>query len=407
MFPDDNIDRQTIEITLNNPHKGQREFLESRARFRVLMCGRRWGKSDISKSLSIEYMLEEKSVAYVTPTYALAKVFYDDIINILPVALIESQNKSDLSIRLITGGSISFFTGEKPDVMRGRKFHLVIIDEAAYCKNLKDAWNNAIRPTLTDYKGSAVFISTPRGKDFFDALYTRGLNGNESEWESFRFTSYENPYIDSAEIDMAKTELPEAAFNQEYLAIPSENVANPFGSSNIKKSIIPKLSSKPAVIYGIDLAKTSDYSVIIGLDGDGDMCHYDRFQLDWTATKERIKKLPNSVVKHIDSTGVGDVIVEELQKTMSNIRGFKFTASSKPQLILSLIKSMEEGKLGVIEDIVDELESFEYKLSSTGHVKYEAMIGYHDDKVIALALANYLWKAKQQISNWSIIVKRK
>ena len=395
-----------MEIILNRPHFGQKEFLNSKARFKVLMCGRRWGKSDISKNLAIRFMLDGKETAYVTPNYQLAKVFYEDILNILPVEVIKSANKSDLIISLITGGTLHFFTGEKPDNFRGRKFHLVIIDEASYVKDLKNAWNNAIRPTLTDYRGEAVFISTPRGKDYFHSLYLKGTNKEEG-WESFRFTSYDNPYILNEEIDMAKSELPLAAFNQEYLAIPSENVANPFGIDNIRINIIERLSNKPAVIFGIDLAKTTDFTVIIGLDEDGKMCHYDRFQLDWTATKDKIRELPRSTTKHIDSTGVGDVIVEELQKEMSNIVGFKFTASSKPQLILSLIKSIEEGKIKYIEDITDELEVFEYSIGVSGHIKYEAITGFHDDKVIALALANYLWKAKQQTSNLSVVVKRK
>ena len=397
----------TIEVYLPEPHKHQQTILDSKARFKVIMAGRRFGKSLISQSKATEVMLDGKFVAYVTPTYGLAKVFYDEMLREIPPSIVTSSNKSDLQINLITGGTISFFTGERPDAMRGRKFHLVIIDEASYLKDLKDAWNNAIRPTLTDFKGEAIFISTPRGKDFFNSLFDRGNNKDNTDWESFRFTSYDNPYIDPAEIEMAKSELPENAFRQEYLAIPSENVANPFGMDNIQKNVIKKLSNKPAVIYGIDLAKTYDYSVIIGLDEDGAMSHYDRFQLDWTSTKDKIRELPRSVVKHIDSTGVGDVIVEELQKEMSNIRGFKFNASSKPQLILSLIKSIEEGKIKYTEEVVDELEAFEYKLGVSGHVKYEAMTGFHDDKVIALALANYMWKAKQQTSNWSIVVRRK
>src|SRR5690625_4035834 len=173
---------ERVEILLDEPHEGQKRFLESTARFRILMCGRRWGKSIICKYLSVEFMLDAKDVAYITPTYSLAKVFYDDVINMLPQSVIKGSNKSDLVINLITGGSISFFTGEKPDVLRGRKFHLVIIDEASYVKDLKNAYNNAIRPVITDYKGKVVFISTPRGKDFFNALYDRGLNG-DSDYE--------------------------------------------------------------------------------------------------------------------------------------------------------------------------------------------------------------------------------
>ena len=396
-----------IVIELNRPHKGQEKFLNSQARFRVLMSGRRWGKSDICKSTSIDHILNGKDVAYVTPTYNLAKIFYDDILDIIPKVLIKSTNKTDLVIELVTGGSLYFFTGEKPDNFRGRKFHLVIIDEAAYVKDLKNAWNKAIRPTLTDYKGKAIFISTPNGKDFFDSLYNRGLDELNPEWESFRFTSYDNPHIDPSEIDAAKSELPEASFNQEYLAIPSENANNPFGSKNINAAIMGSLSKKKTVVYGIDLAKSNDYSVIVGLDEDGKMSHYDRFQLDWSTTKEKIRALPRSVVKHIDSTGVGDVIFEELNRELPNLIPFKFTAQSKPQLILSLIKNLELGKISIIEDVVDEFMSFEYKIGVAGHVKYEAKPGYHDDKVIAIALANYIYKDRIQSSRWSISVGNK
>jgi len=392
-----------ITVRLNKPHKGQALFLSNRSRFRVLMCGRRWGKSDISKNLAVETILNSKLVAYVTPNYALGKVFYDDILQILPKELITSTNKTDLVIKTITGGVLSFFTGEKPDSFRGLKFHLVIIDEAAYVKDLKEAWQNAIRPTLTDYKGSAVFISTPRGQGFFHNLFLKGKDVMEEDWSSFHFTSYDNPYIDDREIDEAKLDLPESAFRQEYLAEPSENIANPFGTNNIKKNIVKGLSKKPSVVYGIDLAKTYDYTVIIGLDEDGCMSHYERFQKDWLQTKERIKALPRSVKKHIDSTGVGDVIVEELRSEIPNIIGFKFTAQSKPQLIMSLIKAIEMGDVKYIDDVVDELMVFEYKISTSGAIKYEAQSSFHDDKVISLALANFIRIKGQRInSTWNI-----
>lgn len=381
-----------VNVKLYKPHSKQQLFLDSKTRFKVIMAGRRFGKSLIVQNKSIEYMLDGKYVAYVTPTYSLAKVFFTEVVKLLPAEIVVSANKTDLIIELITGGTLTFFTGEKPDAFRGRKFHLLIIDEASYVKDLKGSWENSYRPTLTDFIGEAIFISTPRGRDYFNSLYLRGLEASETDWESFHFTSYDNPYIDPKEIDMAKMELPEAAFRQEYLAIPSENISNPFGTANIAKNIIPKLSDKPSIVFGIDLAKTTDYTVIIGLDASGNMSYYDRFQLDWGTTKERIKALPRTVNKLIDSTGVGDVIVEELQNSITNVIGYKFTSSSKPQLILSLIKGVELSELGYLEDVAEEMNVFEYKITSTGHIKYEAMTGFNDDKVIALALAYWQFK---------------
>ena len=153
-----------IEIKLPEPHNAQRTVLNSKARFRVMMCGRRFGKSLISQSISIENGLNGKRVAYLTPTYQLGKIFFQEICKVLTEDIYK-KNESDLTISFITGGSIRFFTGERLDALRGLKFHLVIIDEASYIPNLQEGWNNSIRPTLTDYKGKAIFLSTPKGKN--------------------------------------------------------------------------------------------------------------------------------------------------------------------------------------------------------------------------------------------------
>lgn len=372
---------QTIAIDLPRPHTGQRKVLGSKARFRVLMCGRRWGKSLISKQYTITEALEGNISAYITPTYSLAKVFFDEIAKVLPPE-VATANKSDLVFKFVTGGEIRFFTGERLDNLRGLKFHNVIVDEASYIPHLEDAWNNAIRPTLTDYKGRALFISTPRGKDFFYRLYLR--NG-EKDFESFKYTTYDNPFIFNQEIDDAKASLPSSVFEQEYMANPMENAANPFGMDFIRRNI-QAISSHSPVCYGIDLAKSYDYTVIIALDANGSVCHYDRFQLDWSATKEKIKRL-DKVPKVIDATGVGDPIVEDLQRDDYMIEGFKFTSQSKQQLIEGLVIAIQQGLIKYPEgSIVDELSLFEYVYSKTG-VKYSAPVGMHDDAVCSLALA--------------------
>ena len=372
---------QTIQISLPRPHVGQRKVLGSKARFRVLMCGRRWGKSLISKQYTITEALAGKINAYITPTYSLAKVFFDEIAKIIP-SEVATANKSDLVFKFATGGEIRFFTGERLDNLRGLKFHNVIIDEASYIPSLEDAWNNAIRPTLTDYQGRALFISTPRGKDFFYRLY---LRSDDKDFESFKYTTYDNPFINNDEIDSARASLPTAVFEQEYLANPMENAANPFGMDFIRANIA-EISGGVPICYGIDLAKSYDYSVIIGLDSSGHVCHYDRFQSDWNSTKAKIRLLHN-VPKVIDATGVGDPIVEDLQKEDYMIEGFKFTSHSKQQLIEGLVLAIQQGLVKYPEgSIVDELSLFEYVYTKTG-VRYSAPDGMHDDAVCGLALA--------------------
>lgn len=372
-----------VELKLNKPHPAQRAVLESAARFRVMMCGRRFGKSLISQNISVRRAVNRQHVAYITPTYQLGKIFFQEVLKMIPDSIYR-KNESDLVIHFITGGSIRFFTGEKLDALRGLKFHLVIIDEASYISGLEDGWLNSIRPTLTDYKGEAIFLSTPRGRNYFYSLF---MKGGEPGWQSFKFSTYDNPHIPPDEIDAARASLPHAVFEQEYMANPMENAANPFGSQHIAACVRP-LSTEPAEFYGIDLAKASDWTVIIGLDAAGQVAHFQRFQKDWMHTREEILKLPRHKPIEIDSTGVGDPIVEDLQRNFNAMHGFKFTGTSKQPLMEGLAAAIHKGEIGFpAGHIKDELEIFEYTYTATG-VRYTAPQGFHDDCVCALALAN-------------------
>ena len=367
-----------MRIELPTPHINQRQILDSNKRFIVVMCGRRFGKSELSQILGITEALKGGSVAYVTPTYGLAQVFFERLTKTLPF----KNNISKLKIYCPNEGSIEFFTGERLDNLRGRKFHLVIIDEAAFISDLEEGWSNSIRPTLTDYEGRAVFLSTPRGKNFFYSLF---MKQGENDWQSFKFSTYDNPHINPREIDDARIQLPEVVFNQEYLADPAENSANPFGNAFIRRCIKP-LSAQTIVCYGIDLAKSVDFTVIIGLDKDGNVAYFDRFQLDWHNTKETIKRLPPAPII-VDSTGVGDPILEDLIREGVNIEGLKFTSQSKQQLMEGLASAIQQAKIGFPEGvIVDELDVFEYQFTANG-VRYSAPSGFHDDCVVSLALA--------------------
>ena len=367
-----------MRIELPTPHANQKKILNADKRYIVVMCGRRFGKSELSQILIIKEALKGGQVAYITPTYGLAEVFFERLAKVLPF----KSNIKKLKIYCPNEGSIEFFTGERLDNLRGRKFHLVIVDEAAFIADLEDGWNNSIRPTLTDYEGKAVFLSTPRGKNFFYSLF---MKQGENDWQSFKFSTYDNPHINPREIDEARIQLPEVVFEQEYMANPSENSANPFGNAFIKRCVKP-ISAQPIVCYGIDLAKSVDYTVIIGLDKDGNVAYFDRFQMDWHNTKETIKRLPPAPIV-VDSTGVGDPILEDLLREGVNIEGLKFTSQSKQQLMEGLASAIQQGRIGFPEGvIVDELDVFEYQFTSHG-VRYSAPSGFHDDTVMALALA--------------------
>jgi hypothetical protein len=375
-----------MQIQLPKPHQNQVKILEDPARFRVVMCGRRFGKSELSQIEIIKNALNGKNVAYITPTYKLAKTFFDKLSKAVPF----ESNRSDLFIKFPNDGSVEFFTGERLDNLRGRKFHLAVVDEASFIPDLEEGWLNSIRPTLTDYKGRALFLSTPKGRNYFYSLF---MKNGEPDWKGFKFTTYDNPYIDKTEIDDARLQLPNVVFEQEYLANPSENAANPFGSAYIKQCTFP-LSSEPPVCFGVDLAKSVDWTVITGLDKNGSVCFFDRFQKDWRQTKQTIVNLPRYPIL-IDSTGVGDPIFEDLQRDGINVTGFKFSSTSKQQIMEGLASAIQQRRISFPEGhITHELEVFEYQYTATG-VRYTAPQGFHDDCVMSLALA---WKHFQNFN---------
>ena len=376
---------QKIELYLLHP--GQSGILENKKRFNVVCCGRRWGKSKLSVNLLCEPALEGFPTGYFTPTYKLLKETYNDCIAALDAVIIRKSDQE--FIELATGGIIDFWTMDNPFAGRSRKYKRAIVDEAAFAKSLTQSWNEAIRPTLTDYEGDAFFFSTPKGKNDFYDFYLNGIEGKPG-WACWRKTSYENPFIKKSEIESAKADIPSLAFEQEYMAEFNANVANPFGLPYIDQCTYP-ISREPAVCFGVDLAKSHDWTVIIGLDKNGSVCHFDRFQKDWKSTLEALRALPPVPVK-LDSTGVGDPIVEDFQRIRGNILGFKFSAHSKQQIMEGLAVAIQKRLITFPDgDITRELSNYEYEYTNTG-VRYSCPKG-HDDCVCALALAWDLHKS--------------
>ncbi len=370
------------KIQINNEHSGQLKVLSEAKRFNVLDCGRRWGKSALAVNLLCEPALDGYPVAYFAPFYKLLEGTYKELYSVLNT--VTSKKHENQFIELVTGGSIEFWSLENPLAGRSRKYKVAIIDEAAFNRNLWQSWTEAIRPTLTDLKGSAWFMSTPKGKNDFYKLWMRGQT-NEPDWMSWQMPTITNPFIDPSEIEAARRDLPELAFKQEYLAEFNDNVANPFGLDYIR-ICTGQMSNEPAVCYGIDLAKSFDWTVIIGLDRFGVVSHFERFQRPWNETKEIIRRLPKAAIK-IDSTGVGDPITEDIQRDRGDVHSFKYTSTSKQQLMEGLSAAIHQRKVIFPEGVIkSELESFEYQMTGTG-VKYTAPPGLHDDCVNALALA--------------------
>ncbi len=205
-----------MEIRIPRPHKNQITILQNAKRFNLLKCGRRFGKTTLIKRLCKPAIQHGQFVGIFTPTYKdVAEVWKDLNFTFFPA--IKRKNEQLKQIETITGGVIDFWSMDDPNSGRGRKYHRAILDEFAKAKNNKEAWQETIRPTLTDFKGDAWFMSTPKGKNnYFYTLETQ-MQG-QIDWSFFKFTTYDNPYIDPSEVDSARNQLDKITFDQEYMA---------------------------------------------------------------------------------------------------------------------------------------------------------------------------------------------
>ncbi|OZI09169.1 hypothetical protein BWI93_05330 [Siphonobacter sp. BAB-5385] len=181
----------------------------------------------MAKDLLCETALDDAMpAAYYAPTYKMLATFWAEF-KAMMTPVISSKDEQLKTLRLINGAVIDFWSLQDDNVSRGRKYKRVVVDEAAITENLETAWNQAIRPTLTDYKGDAWFMSTPKGRQSYFFKLTENEK-TKSNWKSFHFRTVDNPYIDPEEVEMAKEDLDALTFTQEYEAEFVELEGNPF-----------------------------------------------------------------------------------------------------------------------------------------------------------------------------------
>lgn len=197
----------------------QKQVADDPHRFRVVCSGRRSGKSVLSELITLRWACKNQGLYWIiSPTYRQSKqIFWRGLQQIIPQAWIAKKNEVELSITLSNGSIIELKGAENPDTLRGVKLRGLVIDEIASIRNWDWLWQEVLRATLTDYEAPCVFISTPKGYNHFYDLFQVGQESSDT-YKSWRFTSYDNPYIPKGEIDHAKQELTEDTFAQEYLA---------------------------------------------------------------------------------------------------------------------------------------------------------------------------------------------
>jgi len=376
----------------------QKQILDSPVRFTITEASTKSGKTASHVIWLLEQALQGKtnqSYWWVSPSFSQAEIAFNRMRNQVNRELFR-VNLSKLTLTLPNGAIIQFKTADNPDGLYGEDVYAAVFDEATRAK--EEAWF-ALRSTLTATRGKCKIIGNAKGKKNW--VYKLGVRARagERDYKYFKITAYDAVnagILDIEEVEQAKRDLPEHVFRELYLAEASEDAANPFGLKYMNVARQMFLSLDPPEFFGIDIAKSYDWTVIVGLDKKGRVSYFDRFQKDWSQTKQEILKLPRKPTL-IDSTGVGDSFVEDLNLERPNIEGFKYTTDSKQKLIKTLSVGVQQNEVGILSGVMfEEMENFEFVYNAhTGNVKYSAPEGDHDDAVNALALAYKCYKEKQ------------
>lgn len=326
---------------------------------------------------------------WVAPIYGQAKIAFRRMKRFLPREVF-TANETELTITLVHGPRIWFKGAERPDNLYGEDVYAAVVDEAS---RVREEAFYALRSTLTATRGPVRIIGNVKGRKNWAYKMARRAEAGDPDMHYAKLTAWdavEGGVLQASEVEDARRQLPDAVFRELYLAEPADDEGNPFGIQAIRACVAPMSTGQPFA-WGWDLAKSVDWSVGIALDKEGRTCRFDRFQKPWTETLSSILFATGNVSALVDSTGVGDPVLEALQRSGGQVRrnfeGLKFTSGSKQQLMEGLAVAIQRGEVSYPPGpIVTELEAFEYEYTRTG-VRYTGPPGMHDDCVMALALA--------------------
>ena len=390
-------------------HEAQQTVKDDPARWKILCAGRRFGKSRLGVQLCLEQALDGGRVWWVAPTFAIARVGWRDVVaaaSEFPKEAGVNIKIGDMEVTFPSGGSISVKSADNPQRLRGEGLNYLVMDEAAFVR--EETWTEVLRPTLTENKGSALFISTPIGMDnWFYHLWEKAETAED--WARFQFPTVANPIIDPAEVESAREDLGELVFAQEYLAEFISEGAQIFRSSwfnyykpgvgtlwaDGKKYKESELQRFATVDLAVSTKESADYTVIscFGYHADDDKLFMldmfrDRVEApDIVPQIERMVGIHNLEWVGIERAGYQLAIVQFARRQGIKIKELR-ADKDKRSRALPLSAKMERG-----------LVYFPKNADWVSEVERELLtfpIGVHDDIVDTLAYATLAGNKKRK-----------
>ena len=375
------------------PHLKQKEIhnsiINESYKYYILNIGRQFGKTMLGINQMLYWAINHKgcNIAWVTPIYKQSKKVFDEMEKVTKSSGLFEYNRSDLTISGFNS-QIQFFSGERPDNIRGNTFDYLIVDEMAFTR--PELWSEVLSATVLVKGKKVIFISTPKGKNHF---YQLSLQPNyDNRYKYFHYSSYDNPMIDAEDLEERKRSLPKHIFEQEYLAKFIDNASGLF--KNVDSCVIKTAERTQKLFGGLDIGRADDYTVLTILNKSYQMVYVQRWrQQEWSKIIDEVatKIREYNAEIFVEVNNQGDVFFEMLQnKVYNNVQPYVTSTATKPIMIEDLAVHFENKDIGILNEnwLVDELNAFTYIYNEkTRRVQYGAPQGVHDDGVMSLALA--------------------
>ena len=429
-------------LDIYSPSDWQLAVHQCPARYRILVSGRRAGKSMCTSHDLIYQAINEAPAG--SPFLFAANVWpethrsYDNTRAALERIELQAQTlagypkpslkaksiiyageeKSRFRLNLANGTYVEFKSGQEPDNLRGPGYYELVLDE--FSEMSSEVWDKVLRPTLAERRGKALISGTPKGRGgAFWRLFQMGNHGNlhadvalrdipgiplyspspdpkliDPEYQSFHFPTWANPLINDAEMHKLKKDMSELAFKQEMMAEFLEEGSGVF--RNIRACMKgefepPRVGER--YILGYDPARKRDFAAM------GIMSRERRHVVWWKIVNgmtwpQQLDLVEREARKYhakivMDSTGLGDPVSQMLQHRGLIVEDVKFANISKQQLIENAALMLEHGECSypeACEMLVDQLEKYAFTVTALGRIQYSAPSGENDDAVTALCL---------------------
>ena len=357
--------------------------------------GRRWGKSFMASVYALTCADMGGHVAWIAPTYKNSRPLWRSAEKqVAPVSHRLTVRRSEREIVFPSGGSLSVYSADNPDSIRGMAFDVVIIDEASRVS--EETWTEAIQPTLADRGGTAILISTPHGRNWFYREFLRGQR-HDANIASFQSPTSENPNPQIKEaFERARESVSDKTFRQEWLAEFVDDAGGVF--RNVREAIRSKVLDKPeenrTYVAGLDWALSGDYTVLTIIDqSTRSVVFIDRFTgIDYSLQRKRIAAACERFGVYVivaESNAMGKPNNDVMRSENIRVRDFYTNNASKSAIIEDLAAAFDHRQVSICDDkqLIDELEAYEGQRLPSGQMRYEAPQGVHDDMVMSLALA--------------------